>query len=139
MITEEVNVDAKEEAKDEVKQVSISLEDRDMTERFLSFVDYTRLADIEFARGIGVSKQTMSNVRNYRGPVSGATIVLACRKYKDLNANWIIHGVGEMLVKDNPPPNLMEAELRLAKQRLEHALNVIDAYKSKLVKFGKME
>lgn len=115
----------------------MSLEDRDMTERFNEFVNSTRLADIEFARMVGVSKQTMSNVRNFRGPVSGATIVLTCRKYKELNANWVIHGTGDMLVKGNPTPNLLEAELRLAKLRLEHAFNLIDNYKRELANAGK--
>jgi hypothetical protein len=117
--------------------ISMSLEDRDMTERFNEFVNSTRLADIEFARMVGVSKQTMSNVRNFRGPVSGATIVLTCRKYKELNANWVIHGTGDMLVKGNPTPNLLEAELRLAKLRLEHAFNLIDNYKRELANAGK--
>jgi hypothetical protein len=117
--------------------ISMSLEDRDMTERFNEFVNSTRLADIEFARMVGVSKQTMSNVRNFRGPVSGATIVLTCRKYKELNANWVIHGTGDMLVKGNPTPNLLEAELRLAKLRLEHAFNLIDNYKRELANAAK--
>lgn len=91
--------------------------EREITNRFLKFVDHTKMSDKTFGEEIGASSQTMTKLRTFKEPLRGVTFMKTMLKFPQLNGNWLIHGTGNMTEKLNEGHQLKFCEERLKLER----------------------
>jgi len=68
--------------------------------------------DIQFATAIGVSKQSLSNIRNQNRGLTLRVLYLTKRIFPEINMNYIISGEGEILLSENKELIQKESEIQ---------------------------
>ncbi len=68
--------------------------------------------DIQFATAIGVSKQSLSNIRNQNRGLTLRVLYLTKQKFPEINTNYIIAGEGEVLLSENKELIQKESEIQ---------------------------
>lgn len=71
-----------------------------MRERILLFMEKQGLSPARFADEIGVQRSNVSHIISGRNNPSYDLIVKILTKYKFLSAEWLLRGIGEMLVSE---------------------------------------
>ena len=89
-----------------------------MRERILKFIEISGLTAAKFADDIGVQRSSVSHILSGRNNPSFDFIQKILLKYKQLNAEWLLLGFGEIYKdgRDNRQPDLFEnskAELKI--------------------------
>jgi len=74
------------------------------------YTEYKR--DIHLAMAIGVSKQTLSNIKNRNRGLSLRVLSLMKQKFPEINTNYIIAGEGEILLSENKELIQKESEIQ---------------------------
>lgn len=67
-----------------------------MRERLLKFLELENLTSAKFADDIGVQRSSVSHILSGRNNPSYDFIQKILQKYKSLNAEWLILGIGSM-------------------------------------------
>lgn len=83
-------------------------------QRLKAVIAYSGLSDTAFAKKIGMQQITLWRQLNDQRKVSLETIVLVVEAFPEIDANWLLRGVGSML-EDN------EAQ----EKRLDNLIDVI--------------
>lgn len=83
-------------------------------QRLKAVIAYSGLSDSAFAKKIGMQQITLWRQLNDQRKVSLETIVLVVEAFPEIDANWLLRGVGSML-EDN------EAQ----EKRLDNLIDVI--------------
>lgn len=83
-------------------------------QRLKAVIAYSGLSDTAFAKKIGMQQITLWRQLNDQRKVSLETIVLVVEAFPEIDANWLLRGVGSMLA-DN------EAQ----EKRLDNLIDVI--------------
>lgn len=105
-------------------------------QRLLEYIDYLKISNSEFCRSINVSTAFISSMRKSMQPDKLESIAL---KYPDLNIDWLLTGVGEMLNKPNINNKKMDAksyeqlqfELKEANEKISRYEKLIDVLMNK--------
>ena len=71
-----------------------------MRERILIFMEKQGLSPARFADEIGVQRSNVSHIISGRNKPSYDLIVKILTKYKFLSAEWLLRGIGDMLVSE---------------------------------------
>jgi transcriptional regulator with XRE-family HTH domain len=71
-----------------------------MRERILDFMEKQGLSPARFADEIGVQRSNVSHIISGRNNPSYDLIVKILTKYKFLSAEWLLRGIGDMLVSE---------------------------------------
>lgn len=77
-----------------------------LKERLLSFIEYKKFSVQRFEHEVGLSNASVSKMGDN---TRRSTIDRISNKFPELNPNWLITGVGEMLNNANPTPKYNEA------------------------------
>lgn len=72
-----------------------------MEDRINELLSYLQLSSAQFADIIGVQRSSISHILSGRNKPSFDFINKILLKYPKINANWLIAGIGVMLVNDN--------------------------------------
>lgn len=78
--------------------------DNTLKDRLIEYLAYKRISRAEFGRVIGVSS---SYVTSMRKGLSNHNLMKVKEAYPDLNTQWLLYGVGEML---NAPITLFDTQ-----------------------------
>lgn len=68
-------------------------------ERLKIYCDYSGITGYRLAKTLGISTQSVSVFFQGKSSPSVATLEKIITAYPDLNANWLLTGRGEMLMK----------------------------------------
>jgi transcriptional regulator with XRE-family HTH domain len=77
-----------------------------MKDRILKFLTHEGITATKFADEIGVQRSSVSHILSGRNNPGFEFIQKILERYKTLNAEWLIMGIGSMIKKNDPPaPN----------------------------------
>lgn len=68
-----------------------------MKDRLFTFIDYTTLNPTDFADKIGVSRASISSIKNERTQLTLSIIVKIKEIFPELNIDWLMFGKGIMI------------------------------------------
>lgn len=75
----------------------------DVRKRILSFLEDEQKTTVSaFAKRHGENQSKMSKQLKFSTTISLNTILLLLDEYKDLSAEWLLRGTGEMFITDKP-------------------------------------
>ena len=97
-------------------------------ERLQSFIDSRGITDREFCRRIGVSPAYVTSMRK---SVSPSVMERISKVYPTLNPEWLLAGIGEMLISSPAPAVGKPGEL-LPSEKLDAILEEIKNEKARL-------
>lgn len=111
-----------------------------MVDRFLTFVDHTKLSDKAFCNEVNISIYTLSKVRTRREPLRGIVFMRTMQRYPQLNGNWVINNIGSMLnsFKDENKVQELTAQLNLAREKIDFLTEQVEFYKGQLAELKKV-
>lgn len=105
VFSEEIEGIFTEETVQEKKKVSVkgpvTKMGKRMEHRIFIFLERVKISDSEFAKSIGVSRQHVSKWRTGATRPASRTIVKILSVYNELNLNWLVNGVGNMMIEAN--------------------------------------
>ena len=84
-----------------------------MRERILKFIEFKNMTSAEFADKIGVQRSNVSHVLNGRNNPSYMFIEKIIRAFDDIDAKWLLTGIGNMVTKSNSETLNGRQELKL--------------------------
>ncbi|HAN19659.1 MAG: hypothetical protein A2X13_14535 [Bacteroidetes bacterium GWC2_33_15] len=70
-------------------------------QRVIRFRNYKKLSQKDFAEGLGVTRQTISNIENDKNTASWDFMYKVLNKFPEINVKWFVLGEGEMLECEN--------------------------------------
>jgi len=114
-------------------------QDSIMIDRFLAFVEHTKLSDKAFCNEVQISIYTLSKVRSKREPLRGIVFMRTLQRYPQLNGNWIINNIGTMLnsFKDESRVQELTNQLSLANEKILFLTEQVGFYKEQLAELKK--
>lgn len=95
--------------------------EKDVTERLNKFIKAKRLTNRYIADKINMAEATLNNKLNGTRGLDLETLQKILAQFKDLSANWLLRGEGEML-RDN----ILEDSTNLSKQTFAEDRNSVD-------------
>lgn len=72
----------------------------EFNDRITKVIEYSEMSPAEFAEEIGVQRSSISHIISGRNKPSLDFITKIKSRFPDIEWNWIINGVGEMLTKE---------------------------------------
>ena len=73
----------------------------ELTKRVLKIKQHYKLSQAEFADKIKIQRSSISHMVNGRNKASADMVIRILETYKDIRAEWIMRGEGEMFKRDN--------------------------------------
>lgn len=86
-------------------------------ERIRAYADAKHLCYSKVENDLGKAKSYLSQVKN----MSSDVLVRAAERYPDLSMEWVVRGVGQMLLTDKPQDKTLERKIELLTERLVQA------------------
>lgn len=77
-----------------------------MIERLRAIISFYGLSDRAFAIKCGLKQPTLDKQLKGLRAISMETIVAILNTFGDISAEWLMRGVGEMMIKPAPPTDL---------------------------------
>ncbi len=77
-----------------------------MRERIIQFLEHQGISPARFADEIGVQRSSISHIVSGRNNPSFEFIQKILTKYKSLNAEWLMRGVGSMFTNESSKTNI---------------------------------
>lgn len=74
----------------------------DVNKRFLDFIKTRNYLESDIYKTIGAKQQQVNNWIRFREQIPNSRIIDIIKKYPEINANWLIRGVGEMITEILP-------------------------------------
>jgi len=108
--------------------------EKDVTERLNKFIKAKRLTNRYIADKINMAEATLNNKLNGTRGLDLETLQKILAQFKDLSANWLLRGEGEML-RDN----ILEDSTNLLKQTIAEDRNSVDIIIKNEIKKAIME
>ena len=108
--------------------------EKDVTERLNKFIKAKRLTNRYIADKINMAEATLNNKLNGTRGLDLETLQKILAQFKDLSANWLLRGEGEML-RDN----ILEDSTNLLKQTIAEERNSVDIIIKNEIKEAIME
>ena len=68
-------------------------------ERLIEYLKTKKVSKSEFGRTIGVSSSYVDSIRK---SIDKDKLLSIAKSYPDLNQQWLLYGIGEMLISGNP-------------------------------------
>ena len=75
--------------------------DSTISGRIRVLIQYTTLTDNAFAKAIGVTQSVIASMFQRKTEPSSKLITAILTAYEDVSAEWLLRGVGEMLISEN--------------------------------------
>ena len=98
--------------------------------RVHEIIDWTGISQVQFAKENKIGRTSLMEWKKGINNPSGNTILKLLEKYPEINANWLIHGEGNMLTDDDTPT--IESLLTSLVRKHEDENRILTKYISKL-------
>lgn len=98
--------------------------------RFDQLIDYLNITPYKLAKEISTSEAIISNIRAGKTKPSYDFLQKLLNKYKVINANWLIVGIGDMLLNKTSPASRDARDVNNADNNREDVMSLLHKIKS---------